>query len=292
MILDQAHQLCNGHDQLAFGFEIDTRIPNPEFSHRVQEALIKMRFHSPLVGSNIKTGNARPEGPRRFWEYRTCSTTEDARQWAVRALRVTPVDNVQVFLKGLVSKRLEDTQLVDLRDQPFACYLLVDTVGSPRAIIFHVSHALMDAAGALAISKLFLRWIVQGPDHIGIDGLRWGEEYKNLPPGPVAACGGLKPGWESSCSTMLTDIQKALSRTPAPHSLKPSRPDIMDLGKLVYTKKVVSRETSERIIQATRVLGFSVTQLFNAAFAMATFRYHPKGVDNVDNAHVTLYPAM
>ena len=52
----------------------------------------------------------------------------------------------------------------------------------------------------------------------------------------------------------------------------------------------MSEALSSNLIKTAKGLGYSVTQLFDAAFALATFKLNPPS--NPDDAHVTFFPAM
>ena len=67
---------------------------------------------------------------------------------------------------------------------------------------------------------------------------------------------------------------------------------ITNLGKSVRASRSLSAEKSLALLKALKSLGFTVTQLFDAAFAVASFRYNPVFAGDVEEAHVATFPAV
>ncbi|KAG9022052.1 hypothetical protein FS837_006781, partial [Tulasnella sp. UAMH 9824] len=106
----------------------------------------------------------------------------------------------------------------EVKGQPFICFLVTGPgesntqVDVPKAIVFHGSHALLDGAGALTTFNLFFKDIARLEDDALLEQLKWGEEVKNLPVGPVAASGGPKEDWDPKGVELLVQVVKSLSK--------------------------------------------------------------------------------
>ncbi|KAG9033891.1 hypothetical protein FRB95_014094 [Tulasnella sp. JGI-2019a] len=289
--LDQVNQLADGHDEFAFGVVISTQIPLNNLKNKVIEALIRLRYFAPLIASSIKGGIH--DHQLRSWVYHRGQSTEEVRNWAQKGLQVTSHAQPQAYGQLLVSSLIKDSQPPELADQPFACHLVVapDTT-TPNAILFHASHALMDGPGALTIFKKFLHWVVVDLPS-GSDTYEWGTENRNLPLGLVTATGGVRNEWEKWHGKLMEEREAAFAfeaKQPT-HSLSPSRQDITSPGNVFANRKISSAITTQ-LVKVIKGMSFTITQLFDAAFILATFKYHTEISGNKSQAHITLYPTI
>lgn len=181
-------------------------------------ALIHLRYNSPLVASTVEAG--RHDHQLRSWVYRPCQSLNEARSWAEHTLQKVPLGegDSHKLAQTLVEQKLEERVKPDVKGQPFICFLVTgpgesnDKEDVPKAVIFHGSHALLDGAGALTTFKLFFRDIARLEDDALLEQLKWTEEVKNLPVGPVAASGGPKEDWDPKGMELLGQVVKALSQ--------------------------------------------------------------------------------
>ncbi|KAG8902469.1 hypothetical protein FRC00_006683, partial [Tulasnella sp. 408] len=198
----------------------------------------------------------------------------------------------------LVEQKLEERVKPEVKGQPFICFLVTspggsnDQEGVPKAIIFHGSHALLDGAGALTTFNLFFKDIASLEDDAVLEQLKWAEEVKNLPVGPVAASGGPKEDWDPKGMELLGQVVKALSQDQPSHSLKPARQETTDASKHLRVERTLAAEQTTQILKTAKSLELSMTQVLDAAFAVGTFRQNPDIAGNVWDAHMTLYPAI
>ncbi|KIO28676.1 hypothetical protein M407DRAFT_22108 [Tulasnella calospora MUT 4182] len=296
--LDQVHQLFDGHDQLSTGFEITTALPFSSFKSRVIRALIHLRYNSPLVASSVEAG--RHDHQLRSWVYRPCQSLDEARSWAEHTLQQVPMveDDLNRLAQTLVEQKLEERVKPNTKGQPFICFLVTGPGESnsqediPKATIFHANHALLDGPGALTTFKLFFKDVARLEDDAFLEQLKWGEEVKNLPVGPVAASGGPKEDWDPKGMQMLGQVVKALSQDQPSHSLKPARQEITEASKHLRVERALAAEQTAQILKAAKSLELSITQVLDAAFAVGTFRQNPDIAGNVWDAHITLFPAI
>ncbi|KAG8986913.1 hypothetical protein FRB90_003698, partial [Tulasnella sp. 427] len=295
-VLDQVHQLCDGHDQLAIGFELNTTLPLSSFKSRVIRALIRLRYNSPLVGSTIESG--RHDHQLRSWVYKPCASLQEARSWAERTLQEVQLkdEDLNKFAQILVEKKLEERVGSELAGQPFICFLVTGSDGHeenvPQGIIFYANHALLDGAGALTTFKLLFKDVAWLGDDAILEELERGNEVKNLPVGPVKASGGPKGDWDPSGVQMIAQVMTVLSQDQPSHSLKPARQEITDISKHMRVERRLNAEQTGQLLKAAKSSGLSITQVLDASFAVGTFRHNPDISGNVWDTHITLYPAI
>ncbi|KAG8937588.1 hypothetical protein FRC04_010601 [Tulasnella sp. 424] len=91
---------------------------------------------------------------------------------------------------------------------------------------------------------------------------------------------------------MLGQVVKALSQDQPSHSLKPARQEITEATKHILVERNLTAEETTQLLKAAKSLELSLTQVLDAAFAVATFRHNPDVGGNVWEAHVTIYPAI
>ncbi|KAG8916127.1 hypothetical protein FRC02_004172, partial [Tulasnella sp. 418] len=190
-------------------------------------------------------------------------------------------------MQDVASSALKNSQVEGL-DQHFYCHLVVSN-STPRAIVLHGSHALLDAASSLPLFKTILKWISQGCD---VESLKWGEEVKNLPLGYVTALGGPLPGWDTLGVPLMAECGAVFAEPTLTHSLKPARQEITVKGRSFRASRKLSKETTMKLLTVAKKLGFSMTQLFDAAFALATYYYNPDISGDASKALIKMFPAI
>ncbi len=205
------------HDELAFGLAFRTPLAHLEFKARLLDALIQLRFSSPLVAASIGTS---PSGDR-IWKFRCSESLSVAREWAESTLQVSVASDVKDYATYLTSKRLPEVQPPAICDQVFGCHLVIDSNDSSIGLLVYGSHCLLDGPGCLSMIKLLLRWIL-APETIHLEELRWGDEGMNLPPGPMSVSGRGVEDWERDGGEEL------LKRTKEAFADSAVSPDLRD----------------------------------------------------------------
>ncbi|KAF8748355.1 15-O-acetyltransferase Tri3 [Rhizoctonia solani] len=76
------------------------------------------------------------------------------------------------------------------------------------------------------------------------------------------------------------------------HALRPQRESITKLGKIVRTHRQLDETTTSRLVQATRSEGISITHLFEAAHAIATYTIEPLSAEELAESHVRYFPSI
>lgn len=150
-------------------------------------------FISPLLACTIEKDAV--DSAVNHWVYTPASDSQEVEQWAANSFKliddaVTPDE----FVSQMVATRLPYVH-PDGTKQYWKIYLLPNTPGGRMAIFTHGTHAIFDARPNLNMLRIILEEIVlQDRDH-HVGQLPWGEEWKNLAPGPVTATGGPRPDW-------------------------------------------------------------------------------------------------
>lgn len=241
------------------------------------------------------------------WVYTPIKDGEAAETWAMHSLEVVhefvdPND----FVQSLTQHRSLPFIHPDGSQQYFRCYILVLPNGEFGLFTFG-THAILDAHPNLNLLNLLLQ-SVNEPEKMGFKDLPWGEEWKNLPPGTITATGGPRDGWASGGAELIGSFHDILSNpvvsdivpilrilhslytnsTKPTHTLRPCRLTVTKPGMATRIHRVLDRDMTKRILASLREKQYSVTQLAEASFAIATFEYNPDLTTSVEDAHVTL----
>lgn len=286
LLMFALHERDDGTADVCFGLTFTTDLKSNVLGERLKGALGYLRFISPLLACTIEKDAV--DSAVNHWVYTPASDSQEVEQWAANSFKliddaVTPDE----FVSQMVATRLPYVH-PDGTKQYWKIYLLPNTPGGRMAIFTHGTHAIFDARPNLNMLRIILEEIVlQDRDH-HVGQLPWGEEWKNLAPGPVTATGGPRPDWGTEGMKILRRW-KALRTSDIPsHSLKPARLEIKDIGRQSCIHEAIDVETSSRIIKGLKQTGHTVTRLFEAALIIAMFEQNPELNAPPDEAHVTL----
>ncbi|PIL29514.1 hypothetical protein GSI_08322 [Ganoderma sinense ZZ0214-1] len=113
--------------------------------------------------------------------------------------------------------------------------------------------------------------------------LAWDMEYKNPPPGPVTVTGGPREDWRTK-GTALVERYLACVADPTP-SLSLQCDTSRARGPLKAHRLLIKliAEESAHIGRALKTLGFTFTELIEAAVAVAVFEQNPVPADKADS---------
>ncbi|KAI1783945.1 hypothetical protein LXA43DRAFT_1067184 [Ganoderma leucocontextum] len=278
---DQGMRLSDGLSQFAIGVQFTTTIHERDIEARVQEAVVRLRFECQLVAATIERGLHHPEFGS--WLYAPLANVEAARNWADKTVYYLPdpVDPSS-FLQSTVERHKIPYVLADGSEQFLRVYLTrPDSTLNTYFLAQHASHSILDAKPGLNALSLLLQWMTT-PDLESVGDLAWGTEHKNLPPGPITVTGGPRKGWSTNGTTLVEKFNAAFAAKQNPE--KPHRLLI----------KFTAAE-SAKITQTLKALGFTFSELIDAAAIVAAFEQNPVPADKVGTARVngaSLYVAF
>ncbi|KAG0695030.1 hypothetical protein DFH29DRAFT_814617 [Suillus ampliporus] len=173
-----------------------------------------------------------------------------------------------------------------LNKQHFGCHLLLRASGV-HSIFFHTAHCLADG---FATYNAFYRIFdfISNDAHPSINSLGWGQEWRNLPVGPITATGGLKEGWESGVEALHAAARQAMEHQKHSKGLTAQRNQVLTRGKSVRIHRILDSKTFKEILDALALTGFTVTHLMEAAQVLVVLKAHHCELLREDKANVIL----
>lgn len=284
LVIDQMMRLTDGATQFAIGVQFTTTIPEREIEARLKEATIRLRHECPLIGATIKPGIHDPD--LRSWVYKPLKGAEEAREWADETVHYhpDPVDPPS-FLQSTVANKLPYI-LADGSEQYLRVFVMrPDSSLNTFCIILHGSHSIIDAKPGLNAVSLLLEWM-STPNLGNVADLPWGTEHQNLPPGPITATGGPREDWNTNGTALLQKFGAFFGDKTPSHSLLAESIIIKDHRKLQRFHVTFTVQESAKITQDLKTLGFTFSELLDAATILATFELNPVPDDQVETARV------
>ncbi|PIL25978.1 hypothetical protein GSI_11732 [Ganoderma sinense ZZ0214-1] len=285
LFADQVMQLEEGFGECCMGITFATALPSGELRTRTEQALIRLRFDAPITAATLESGIHHSQ--LRSWLYSPIQSTEELYPWVSEMLTVLdePVDPSQ-FVQDMNAAKLPYV-LPGGHFQYLRLYLIrsggaMNTYG----LFFHGTHALMDAHPTIVALGLLLNYMTS-PDLPDITALPWGTEWKNLPAGPVTSTGGRRVEWDAVGNALLAKVAGIYRNPTPPHSVRTSLPNTTISGRPVRLLVELTPEESANILQGVKRLGFTSSQLLEAAVALATYSLNPISAEASSDAHVT-----
>ena len=266
------------------------------------------RFEIPVLACEIVVDEANPM--LCSWVYTEIAGKEELYSWAEDTLTIRHgAFDTEEFMAELNAKRTPYTHRNGLK-QPSHYYLLISGNDKGTCSLFmHGPHTIMDGRPVLRCLNAIINWIVDSPA-VAPEDLNWGEEWKKLPACPIAATGGPRDDWDTAGVTLMKELDDLfmypivrkrynydrtiadISNCQKTHSLHPKREAIQDPGKMVRAHAIIDSDSTRAIVQETKRLGYSISALFDAAVALATFVMNPVKPEERETAHFTLDPTM
>ncbi|CAE6409961.1 unnamed protein product [Rhizoctonia solani] len=282
--LDQVHQLMNGHDHFAFGATFQTNLTLDTIEGRLLDALVRLRYYSPIIAARPQAGIHDHE--LRSWVYAPLSDSKAAAAWARDSLFIkTPTGELfdpEQHLRHIVNQPLLPSEI-------FKLYLIGPYQDGQFTLITYKSHALAEGQSVIDLLATLLDWIVSPVAEVDF---MWGQEWQNLIPGAVVVLGGEKQGWEEETPGILAeDAHKFMFKKPA-HALRPQRESINKLGDIVRVHRQLDEAATLRLVKAAKSESISVTHLFEAANAIATYTMEPLSPEELAGSHIRYFPSI
>ncbi|OCH85711.1 hypothetical protein OBBRIDRAFT_287727 [Obba rivulosa] len=283
LLADQASILEDGFGEGCIGLTFTSTLSDAKIQARLRIAMAHLRYHCPLIAASLEQGIHDPQ--LRSWVYVPVKDMRDLQDWLDESVVVVPEPiEPSSFVEKMGLQRMpyirKDGKQLILR-----CYL-IRPGSEPDAfcIFFHGVHSIMDAKPTLdAFSLLFDS--LSNPGHFA--GLDWGQEWKQLPVGPVTVTGGPRDGWDTAGASLFAKLASTYGNPTPSHSLQCKRLDISVPGRSVKAELSFSDIETSRIIHVLKTHGYSVTHLTEAAYAMAIFKLNPVVPSDAAAAHVT-----
>ncbi|KAG1718889.1 uncharacterized protein EDB91DRAFT_1066159 [Suillus paluster] len=170
--------------------------------------------------------------------------------------------------------------------QHFGCHLVLRPSGL-HSIFFHTAHYLADAFVIYnALYRIFD--FITNDTHPSLDSLDWGQEWRNLPVGPVTATGGPRDGWEAGVEALHTAARQAMEHQQHSKGLIPQRDQALVRRAPARLHRILDAKTFKEILDALALTDFTVTQLFEAAQMLTVLRAHHSEPLRDDKANVML----
>ncbi|CAE6403270.1 unnamed protein product [Rhizoctonia solani] len=282
--LDQVHQLIHGHDQFAFGATFRSNLSLEIIEERLLAALVRLRYYSPLVAARPQAGIHDDE--LRSWVYTPLSDSKAAAAWARKTLVVkTPTEqlpDIESHICDILSRPLPPNEI-------FEVYLIGPYQDGQFTLMTYKSHALAEGQSAIDLLATLFDWTLNPT--VGVD-LIWGHEWQNLLPGTIVALGREKEKWDAESSETSTEVKLKYGTEKPAHALRPQRESITNLGKIIRIHRQLDEATTLRLVQAARAESISITHLFEAAHAIATYTIEPLSPDELAESHIRYFPCI
>ncbi|KAM5545231.1 hypothetical protein V8D89_001342 [Ganoderma adspersum] len=287
---DQSMRLQDGLSQFAIGIQFTTTIHERDIEARVKEAVIRLRyvqgtFECPLVAATIERGTHHPEFGS--WVYAPLASAAAAGAWADQVVHYLPAPaDPASFLHATVETTTLPYVLADGSEQFLRVYL---TRPSPAhnayCLSLHSLHSIADAKPALNALGLLLEWMATAPrDSEKVEDLAWGTEAKNLPPGPVTVTGGPRADWGTNGMALIQKFQTVFADQTPSHGLACDASGDAGMARRFLVKFTV--QESAKIVQALKTLGFTFSELLDAACLLVAFEQNPAPANKLEAAHV------
>ncbi|KAG9099659.1 hypothetical protein FS749_000721 [Ceratobasidium sp. UAMH 11750] len=285
-ILDQIHQLQNGHNQFAFGVTFYGELSQAELEARLVRALVRLRYSSPLL-SAVPTQNIHdPE--LRSWVYRPVQSIQQAEGWVNSVLRINASamrSNPEVELRNLVERPLGPGDI-------FEVHLVGPYANEGYTLFVYTSHALVEGQAMAALIRQLLSWMTE--KDLKVEEVLQQEEaqVRNLHPGAVLSFGGLPERWNEESPAFLKQFELLAGIEKSAHSLKPQRTEITKIGKIVRAQRSLDEQSTARLLKAIKANGVTVTQVLEAAHVVATYALEPLSPSDMAKSHASIFPAL
>ncbi|KAI0340624.1 hypothetical protein BDW22DRAFT_1430758 [Trametopsis cervina] len=296
-VYDQLTLTYNGMPECAMGFEFEA----PQWDWKmIKTKAFRAWAHLRFIYPNLAASMIHDEIEyARKWSYKLTTNVDDAVVWAAQTFEVLdePIENEGVIAL-LNQRKLETEQYPQIMR---ALLTRLPSRESTYGIFMHGTHAIMDARPTLnAFKRLFATMVSETPL---LEELPWGQEYENLPKGPVTITGGLREDAHATLPALAKRVFSDSARdtpTLGPHLATMSR-GIMQPGLPVRVRITFSVEDSAAIIRALKHLNsdtavahgenkrrVTITNLFEAAQILTIFQANEVPDEQALYAHVTL----
>lgn len=261
---DRTSVLLDGMTDACVGFTFESLYAVNEVKQRARNAFAKLRFSCPIIAANI-VGDISGPIPR-SWVYAPVQSLSELTRWINDAFCTVQQDlDVNTFVEDTSQRRLP---YLYQNASPlwFRCYLLLGN-NNKHGLYFHGTHAIMDGGPTLNAFALMLQWMTNDATEPA-ENLPWGTEWHNLPLGPVSATGGSREDWNVAGTELLKQLPDSEAVRTIPLASRPFRMSHNAVGKTCRLERVLDPALTHRLVNNTRIVGCSMSHLFEAAYCM------------------------
>ncbi|KAG2157947.1 uncharacterized protein EDB93DRAFT_737015 [Suillus bovinus] len=246
------------------GFTFQSLYAADEVEQRARNAFARLRFTCPIIATNI-VGDVSGPIPR-SWVYAPVQSLSELTCWMDYAFCTVQQDlNVDAFVEDTSQRRLP-YQSQNASPLWFRCYLLLGN-NKNYGLYFHGPHAIMDGGPTLSAFELMFQWMTNDATEPA-ENLPWGTEWHNLPLGPVSATGGPREDWNIAGIELLKQLSDSEVVRTIPLTVRPFRMSQTAVGKTRRLERVLDPTLTRRLVNKTRMVGCSMSHLFEAAYCM------------------------
>ncbi|KAG1821837.1 uncharacterized protein BJ212DRAFT_925691 [Suillus subaureus] len=261
---DRTSVLFNGMTDACVGFTFQSLYAADEVKQRARNAFARLRFSCPIIATNIVGDIAGPIP--RSWVYAPVQSLSELTRWMNNAFCTVQRDlNVNASVEDISQRRLP-YQPHNASPLWFRCYLLLGD-NNKHSLYFHGPHAIVDGGPTLNAFALMLQWMTNDATE-SAENLPWGTEWHNLPLGPVSATGGPREDWDVAGIELLKQLPESESVRTIPLASRPFRMSQSATGKTCRLERVLDPTLTRRLVHKTRIVGCSMSHLFEAAYCM------------------------
>ncbi|KAG1831986.1 hypothetical protein DFJ58DRAFT_242119 [Suillus subalutaceus] len=261
---DRTSVLFDGMTDACVGFIFQSLYAADEVKQRARNAFARLRFSCPIIATNI-VGDVSGPIPR-SWVYAPVQSLSELTCWMNDAFCAVQQDlNVTAFVEDISQRRLP-YRPKNASPLWFRCYLLLGD-NNKHGLYFHGPHAVMDGGPTLNAFALMLQWMTNDATEPA-ENLPWGTEWHNLPLGPVSATGGPREDWDIAGIELLKQLPDSGAVRTIPLASHPFRISQSAVGKTCRLERVLDPTLTRRLVNKTRIVGCSMSHLFEAAYCM------------------------
>ncbi|KAG9126276.1 hypothetical protein FRC07_004128 [Ceratobasidium sp. 392] len=285
-ILDQVHQLQNGHNHFAFGVTFSGYLTQYELESRLLSALICLRYTAPNLAAIPVQNIHDPE--LRSWVYAPVQNIQQAKEWAHSILNVdasAAQSNPEEELRGLVERPLGDKNIFEVN-------LVGPYTNGEHTLFIYSSHALLEGQAMIALFRQLFAWMMEDDLKVEEELQKEETQVQNLHPGAVLSFGGLPKRWKEESPAFLKQLDPSAGIKKPSHSLKPQRTEITKLGEIVRVHRSLDQQTTSRLLKAIKNNGVTVTQVLEAAHAVATYALEPLSASELADSYYSIFPIL
>lgn len=289
LVKERMHMFSEGAPEPCHGFTFQTTCSSADLIKHLHDAMGHLRFVTPLIAASIEDDYHDSE--KRAWVYRPPSGIQEIEAWIQQTLLVYETETSdEEFIAAINQKRMpiKDGHFTKV----FECHLLLRKSGI-HSLFIHGSHALLDPQATLAVFREVFDYIshpTSSPSAIA--DLPWGEEWRNLPAGPITSAGGIRDGADVAVPSLLQEVRRIVTRDKPSEALQAQRAEIRQQGLPVRTHGVIPAAKFEALKAALKQLDLSLTVLLEAAFVLTTFANNARQGTLSEDANVLLDMTM
>ncbi|EIW77744.1 hypothetical protein CONPUDRAFT_128699 [Coniophora puteana RWD-64-598 SS2] len=304
-VVDIGRTHGDGYVNGCIGVSFKTPLSQDVVKTRVREAIKKARWIIPVLASCVipYPDNAWTKN----WRYYPFSEpgveTPDAAidAWADGniEIRTGPSFSTHDFIREMDNRPLPYT-FTHADGTPgeslVRFYLAVpDDRDGEYSIVMHGAHVIMDGPPTLRLINFVLQYVVDPVKHdeeyvVG----SWGNEWRNLPVGPMTATGGARDDWDTEGVKLKEKIAGLYAGSEPPLTITPPREKVARVGDMQRPQQTIDEVSTREMLRQLKEAGFTFTHLVDAATALTIVKFakETSGAIITDESNVIVSPPI